>query len=79
MRTTLQVLGSWLIFGEGKPDVEVSDRKKKLRKLKESAWKCIYYLSAEILAMTSRGLPIQFTSGLGLAIRYGRRTKVSSK
>lgn len=48
----MQILGSWLIFGKGKPDTEVSDRKKKIRKFKESAWKCIYYLSAEILALS---------------------------
>ncbi|KAL2904633.1 ASC1-like protein 1, partial [Bienertia sinuspersici] len=28
------------------------DAKKKLRKFKESAWKCVYYLSAEILALS---------------------------
>lgn len=32
-------------------DSEASERKRKIRKFKESAWKCIYYLSAELLAL----------------------------
>jgi len=42
-----------LIFGKGAEmlDVETSERRKKIRKFKESAWKCIYYLSAELLAL----------------------------
>uniref|UniRef100_A0A2N9GSQ9 TLC domain-containing protein n=1 Tax=Fagus sylvatica TaxID=28930 RepID=A0A2N9GSQ9_FAGSY len=33
-------------------DVEATERIKKMRKFKESAWKCIYYLSAEIFALS---------------------------
>ncbi|XP_047967541.1 ASC1-like protein isoform X2 [Salvia hispanica] len=31
---------------------ESNERKKKIRKFKESAWKCVYFLSAEILALS---------------------------
>lgn len=51
-RFVFEKLGSWLIFGKGNREIEVSDRKKKLGKFKESAWKSIYYLSAEILALS---------------------------
>nr|XP_043624123.1 ceramide synthase 1 LOH3-like [Erigeron canadensis] len=46
-------IGSRLIFGKEleKLDVETEERKKKIRKFKESAWKCVYYLSAEVLAL----------------------------
>lgn len=46
-------MGRRLIFGKGnqKLEVETDERIKKIRKFKESAWKCIYYLSAEILAL----------------------------
>ncbi|KVH93648.1 hypothetical protein Ccrd_004300 [Cynara cardunculus var. scolymus] len=32
-------------------DVETEERKKKIRKFKESTWKCVYYLSVEILVL----------------------------
>ncbi|XVF43331.1 hypothetical protein PTKIN_Ptkin02bG0032200 [Pterospermum kingtungense] len=43
-----------LIFGKGHQmlDTNTEERRKKIRKFKESAWKCIYYLSAEILALS---------------------------
>ena len=49
----LQKLGRRLIFGKGhgKLDFQADDRRKKIRKFKESAWKCVYYLSAEIFAL----------------------------
>ncbi|CAK9157359.1 unnamed protein product [Ilex paraguariensis] len=49
----LQNLGRWLIFGKGQRmlAVETDERRKKFRKFKESAWKCVYYLSAEFLAL----------------------------
>lgn len=42
------------MFGkqQQKLDVETDVRRKKLQKFKESAWKCIYYLSAELLALS---------------------------
>ncbi|KAJ4972821.1 hypothetical protein NE237_005995 [Protea cynaroides] len=42
------------IFGKGHQmlDVETKERRHKIKKFKESAWKCIYYLSAEILAIS---------------------------
>ncbi|KAK4357939.1 hypothetical protein RND71_023549 [Anisodus tanguticus] len=42
-----------LIFGKGQEviEVETDDRRKKIRKFKESAWKCIYFLSAEVFAL----------------------------
>ncbi|KAF8365152.1 hypothetical protein HHK36_029855 [Tetracentron sinense] len=33
-------------------DVGTDERRKKIRKFKESAWKCVYYLSAELLALS---------------------------
>ncbi|CAK9149277.1 unnamed protein product [Ilex paraguariensis] len=49
----LQKLGRRLIFGQGQQmlDVEMEKRRKKIRKFKESAWKCVYYLSAELIAL----------------------------
>jgi len=42
-----------LIFGKGNDNIDLQsdERRKKIRKFKESAWKCVYYLSAEILAL----------------------------
>jgi hypothetical protein len=42
-----------LIFGNGKEalDFQTEDRRKKISKFKESAWKCVYFLSAEIFAL----------------------------
>ena len=44
-----------LIFGKGhkKMDFQTHERKKKIRKFKESAWKCVYFLSAEIFALAA--------------------------
>jgi len=52
-RFIFQKLATRCIFGKGDEmlDVETSERRKKIRKFKESAWKCIYYLSAELLAL----------------------------
>ncbi|KAM7464410.1 hypothetical protein LguiA_032531 [Lonicera macranthoides] len=52
-RFVFEKLGRRLIFKkqEQKLDVETDERRKKIRKFKESAWKCIYYLSAEVLAL----------------------------
>lgn len=52
-RLVFQKLGTRLIYGKGRQVVEneTNDRKRKIEKFKESAWKCIYYLSAEILAI----------------------------
>lgn len=52
-RFIFQKLASRMIFGKGDEmlDVETSERRKKIRKFKESAWKCIYFLSAELLAL----------------------------
>ncbi|CAJ2648295.1 unnamed protein product [Trifolium pratense] len=43
-----------LIFGKRHEglDYKTDDRSKKIRKFKESAWKCIYFLSAEIFALS---------------------------
>lgn len=50
----LQRVGRRLVFGKGTEVVEneSGERKKKIRKFKESAWKCVYFLSAEILALS---------------------------
>ncbi|KAF7808972.1 ASC1-like protein [Senna tora] len=52
-RFIFEKLGRQLIFGKGheKLDLQTDERIKKIRKFKESAWKCVYYLSAEILAL----------------------------
>ncbi|KAJ9163443.1 hypothetical protein P3X46_023111 [Hevea brasiliensis] len=53
-RFVFQKVARRLIFGRGHQtlDVESDERKKKIRKFKESAWKCLYFLSGEILALT---------------------------
>ncbi|WJZ81393.1 hypothetical protein VitviT2T_001238 [Vitis vinifera] len=53
-RFVFQKLGRILIFGKGgqQLDVGVDEKRKKLRKFKESAWKCVYFLSAELLALS---------------------------
>ncbi|XWS69559.1 hypothetical protein CRYUN_Cryun04dG0189300 [Craigia yunnanensis] len=53
-RFVFEKVGRRLIFGKGHQmlDTNTEERRKKIRKFKESAWKCIYYLSAEILALS---------------------------
>ncbi|CAN0923891.1 Ceramide synthase 1 LOH3 [Linum grandiflorum] len=53
-RFLFEKVGRRLIFGKDHQVVknEAADRKKKIRKFKESAWKCIYFLSAEIFAIS---------------------------
>ncbi|KMT08354.1 hypothetical protein BVRB_6g140370 [Beta vulgaris subsp. vulgaris] len=52
-RFVFEKIGKRLIFEKNCQikDADI-DGKKKLRKFKESAWKCVYYLSAEILALS---------------------------
>ncbi|WJX87639.1 ASC1-like protein [Trifolium repens] len=38
--------------GNGKLDYQTDDTRKRINKFKESAWKCVYYLSAELLALS---------------------------
>ena len=49
----LQKVAQHLIFGKEQQtlDVQSDERRKKIRKFKESAWKCIYFLSSEILVL----------------------------
>jgi len=49
----LQKVAQDLIFGKEHQtlDVRSDERRKKIRKFKESAWKCIYFLSSEILVL----------------------------
>ncbi|KAJ9547203.1 hypothetical protein OSB04_019746 [Centaurea solstitialis] len=49
-RLVFEGVGRRLIFNNGQ-DIEIDERNKKVRKFKESAWKCVYYLSAEMLAL----------------------------
>ncbi|XP_071926641.1 ASC1-like protein isoform X3 [Coffea arabica] len=46
-------VGKRLIFGKGHvmQETVTDEQRKKIRKFKESAWKCIYYLSAELFAL----------------------------
>ncbi|KAE9614516.1 hypothetical protein Lal_00012203 [Lupinus albus] len=48
-----QKLARRLIFGRGNEtaDSQTDEKRKKIKKFKESAWKCVYFLSAEILAL----------------------------
>ncbi|KAM6571902.1 ASC1-like protein [Cannabis sativa] len=52
-RFVFESLGRRLIFGRWRNvgALENEDTRKRIRKFKESAWKCIYYLSAEVLAL----------------------------
>lgn len=52
-RFVFEKLGRRIIFGKGMQVVEneTAERRKKIRKFKESSWKCVYFLSAEILAL----------------------------
>ncbi|WCJ35740.1 Ceramide synthase 1 LOH3 [Euphorbia peplus] len=50
-RFVFQKVATRLIFGNEALVVESDDRTKRIRKFKESAWKCIYFLSAEILVL----------------------------
>ncbi|GER31898.1 LAG1 longevity assurance homolog 3 [Striga asiatica] len=53
-RFVFEKVGRQLIFGKGTQVVgtESEDQRKKIRKFKESAWKCVYFLSAEIFALS---------------------------
>jgi len=50
----MQKVARRLIFRKGHDvhDFQTDDRRKKIRKFKESAWKCVYFLSAEIFALS---------------------------
>ncbi|CAL0318149.1 unnamed protein product [Lupinus luteus] len=47
-------VGRRLIFGNGHDmlDFQTDENRKKIRKFKESAWKCVYFLSAEFFALS---------------------------
>ena len=50
----MQSVARRLVFGKGTEEIDFhtdNDRRKKIRKFKESAWKCVYFLSAEIFAL----------------------------
>ncbi|KAI8527450.1 hypothetical protein RHMOL_Rhmol12G0076100 [Rhododendron molle] len=53
-RFVFEKVGRRLIFGRGHQTiaVETDERRKKIHKFKESAWKCVYYLSAELLVLS---------------------------
>jgi hypothetical protein len=53
-RYVFENLARQLIFGKrhAELDLETHDKKKKVNKFKESAWKCVYYLSAELMALS---------------------------
>lgn len=48
-----QILARRTIFGKGhaRNDFVTKIKRKKINKFKESAWKCVYFLSAELLAL----------------------------
>lgn len=52
-RFVFERLGRRFIFGRGHGniDAEFPSKRKKIRKFKESAWKCIYFLSGELLSL----------------------------
>lgn len=49
-RFVFEKVGRLFIYGRQSP--KKNNKKTKIRKFKESAWKCIYYLSAEVLALS---------------------------
>ncbi|XP_010528019.1 PREDICTED: LAG1 longevity assurance homolog 3 isoform X1 [Tarenaya hassleriana] len=52
-RFVFEKLAKVLIYGKQRNmGDDIKERRKKVRKFKESAWKCVYYLSAEILALS---------------------------
>lgn len=53
-RFVFEKIARRLIFGKGheKLDVETDDRRKRINKFKESAWKCIYFVSGEFLSLS---------------------------
>ncbi|XP_024018259.1 LAG1 longevity assurance homolog 3 [Morus notabilis] len=53
-RFVFEKLGRRLIFGRGHQaqDLQTEEKRKKIRKFKESAWKWVYFLSAELLALS---------------------------
>ncbi|CAK8537260.1 unnamed protein product [Lathyrus sativus] len=53
-RFIFQKMAIRLIFGKRHEvlDFQADDRRKKISKFKESAWKCVYFLSAEIFALS---------------------------
>ncbi|KAF5752798.1 LAG1 longevity assurance 3 [Tripterygium wilfordii] len=53
-RFVFEKVAKRLIFRKGYRmlNVETDETRKKIRKFKESAWKCVYYLSAEVLALS---------------------------
>ncbi|XP_022993794.1 LAG1 longevity assurance homolog 3-like [Cucurbita maxima] len=53
-RFVFEKVGRRLIFGKGYQlkDVNTDEKRKKIKKFKESAWKCVYFLSAELLALS---------------------------
>ncbi|KAG0495801.1 hypothetical protein HPP92_000465 [Vanilla planifolia] len=52
-RYVFERLGRRLIFGRDPRNIDTGlpDKRKRIRKFKESAWKCIYFLSGELLAL----------------------------
>ena len=46
----IQGVARRLVINKG-VDIDLDEKNKKIQKFKESAWKCVYYLSAEILAL----------------------------
>ncbi|KAF6169090.1 hypothetical protein GIB67_038587 [Kingdonia uniflora] len=52
-RFVFEKLARQLILGKGYQMVDIAkEDRKRLNKFKESAWKCIYYLSAEVIALS---------------------------
>ncbi|KAJ4758622.1 LAG1 longevity assurance-like protein [Rhynchospora pubera] len=53
-RFVFEKIARRFILGKGyqKLKIEDDDRRKKINKFKESAWKCIYFLSAEMLSLS---------------------------
>ncbi|KAM3257247.1 hypothetical protein ACQJBY_049530 [Aegilops geniculata] len=52
-RFVFEILARRLIFGKGYDKLaETDERRKKINKFKESAWKFVYFLSAEVLSLS---------------------------
>ncbi|PKA52999.1 ASC1-like protein 1 [Apostasia shenzhenica] len=53
-RFVFEHVARWFLIGKecDKTDWETDERRKKIKKFKESAWKCVYFLSSELLALS---------------------------
>ncbi|KAJ7953994.1 LAG1 longevity assurance-like protein [Quillaja saponaria] len=73
-RFVFEKVGKRLIFGKGHqmPDFK-TDERRRIRKFKESAWKCLYFLSAELLVLSVTYDEPWFTSTINFWVGPGNQ------